>query len=224
MKLNTSAGDSFNEVAQKAKSISVRTKQIVNFDFNGINCIVSEKIDLDLLYRDYSNSFIMDWKQVGPDCLIEYEPEVFKELTLRKDANEKKRQSEEKEYRIKEEKAREAFSKKVSGIRIELFDSETYNSWKSKNTDPYGACCFEYAEGWAKLMQKEISNGNKIEDVAEKTSFELNFLGITGFMYGMAVNILSKCWVHGEQLREWHNKEYNHTGDGVVNPAVLTIN
>lgn len=26
-----------------------------------------------------------------------------------------------------------------------------------------------------------------------------------------------------EELRKWHNKEYNYEGDGVVNPAILTI-
>ena len=42
-------------------------------------------------------------------------------------------------------------------------------------------------------------------------------------MYGCAVSILSECWEYGEELRKWHNKKYNHGGDGVVNPAVLTI-
>lgn len=42
-------------------------------------------------------------------------------------------------------------------------------------------------------------------------------------MYGCAVNILAQCWKYGEELRKWHNKEYNYNGNGVVNPAVLTI-
>jgi len=47
---------------------------------------------------------------------------------------------------------------------------------------------------------------------------------LTGFMYGCAVNILSQCWEYGEQLRKWHNKQYDYDGNGVVNPAVLKIN
>lgn len=42
-------------------------------------------------------------------------------------------------------------------------------------------------------------------------------------MYGMAVSILSQCWKYGEFLRKWHNKEYGYEGDGVVNPAVMTV-
>ena len=95
---------------------------------------------------------------------------------------------------------------------------------KAKNTDPYGACVYVYAEGWAKLMQREIAKGKTVAECAQKTSHELYFLGITGFMYGAAVSILSHCWKYGEELRKWHNKDYGHEGDGVVNPAILTIN
>ena len=107
--------------------------------------------------------------------------------------------------------------------KIELKDIEGWNKSREANTDPYGKAALDYAEGWAKLMQIEISKGNKLVSVAEKTSHELGFMGITGFMYGCAVNLLSQCWIHGEELRKWHNKEYGHEGDGVVNPAVLTI-
>ena len=52
---------------------------------------------------------------------------------------------------------------------------------------------------------------------------EVNKEGITGFMYGAAVSILSQCWEYGEYLRKWHNKDYGYDGDGVVNPAVITV-
>lgn len=42
-------------------------------------------------------------------------------------------------------------------------------------------------------------------------------------MYGYAVSILSQCWEYGEYLRKWHNKEYGYDGDGVVNPAIMTV-
>ena len=98
-----------------------------------------------------------------------------------------------------------------------------YQSWKDKNSDPYGGACFTYAEQWADLMEAEIDKGAVLIDIAERTEREADTDGITGFMYGMAVNILSLCWIHGEELRQWHNKKYNHEGKGVVNPAILTI-
>ena len=62
-----------------------------------------------------------------------------------------------------------------------------------------------------------------IVDNADKLSYEVDEEGITGFMYGCAVSILSQCWEYGEYLRKWHNGEYDYDGDGVVNPAVLSI-
>ena len=59
-----------------------------------------------------------------------------------------------------------------------------------------------------------------IVDNAFKLSMEADEEGITGFMYGCAVSILSQCWEYGEYLR---NGGYDYDGDGVVNPAVLSI-
>lgn len=63
-----------------------------------------------------------------------------------------------------------------------------------------------------------------IVDNADKLSNEADVEGITGFMYGCAVSILSQCWEYGEFLRKWHNRKYNYyDGNGIVNPAVLSI-
>ncbi len=106
---------------------------------------------------------------------------------------------------------------------MKVKDIQTYKKWKANNTDPYGSTVFRYAERWADMMEERIVNGERIEDIAEKLSFKANDECITGFMYGCAVSILSQCWEYGEQLRKWHNKKYNYSGDGVVNPAVLKI-
>ena len=101
---------------------------------------------------------------------------------------------------------------------------QEYMDWKEKNSkDPYSAAVFIYAEKWADLMEKEISNKKRISEIAEKCSNDADEDGITGFMYGCAVSILSECWIHGEELRRWHNKEHGHDGDGVVNPAIISI-
>ena len=73
-------------------------------------------------------------------------------------------------------------------------------------------------------MQIEISKGRTVAECAKEASFGLDFLGITGFMYGCVVGILSQCWIHGEELRMWHNNKYGVKGEGVVNPAILTLN
>lgn len=106
---------------------------------------------------------------------------------------------------------------------MQISNEEAYEKWKANNTDGYGQGILRYAETWANLMEAAVENGAEVKDVAEKLSHEADTEGITGYMYGSAVHILSQCWEHGETLRKWHNKEYDHAGEGVVNPAVLTI-
>jgi len=113
------------------------------------------------------------------------------------------------------------------------------------NTDPYGKCCVDYAREWAELMEEEMkenkikmTNSNKlavfsfIEQRAEYLSYVADEkYGITGFMYGAAVSMLSSCWKFGEELRKWHNidaqignegEKANESG-GVLNPALLNV-
>lgn len=222
-KLNTSCGDTFDNVALKAKEIATKKNIVVEFDFNGVKCLVDKNTNLKYLYRDYSNSWTMGWKTVGTNCVAKYDKETQSEFERLTKIKEEKVAKEAEEYRKKEAAEKAVFDTKINGIELELKDVEGWNKSREANTDPYGKAALDYAEGWAKLMQVEISKGNKLVSIAEKTSHELGFMGITGFMYGCAVNLLSQCWIHGEELRKWHNKEYGHEGDGVVNPAVLTI-
>lgn len=103
-----------------------------------------------------------------------------------------------------------------------------YKDWYDKNSDGYGRACFTYAERWADMLENLIESCD--DDVTtifvknvDRLSHEADIEGITGFMYGCAVSILTQSWKYGEELRKWHNREYNYDGDGVVNPAILTI-
>ena len=89
--------------------------------------------------------------------------------------------------------------------------------------DCYSKGVIDYMIRWADMMEKCISNGENINDIAKKTSHEADTDGITGFMYGCAAHLLSRFWEYGEDLRKWHNKQYGYEGDGVVNPAVFTV-
>ena len=93
---------------------------------------------------------------------------------------------------------------------MEIANQEHWQKWVYNNTDPYGSAIIRYAERWADLMEQKINTGEKLVDIASKTSDEADTEGITGFMYGCAVQILSDVWKHGEDLRLWHNKKYGH--------------
>ena len=107
-----------------------------------------------------------------------------------------------------------------------------YKQGLANNRDPYGNRVFTYADDWAKLMEAHIDAGIKLEDCADRDSHDADTDGITGYMYGAAVSVLAHCWLHGEELRRWHNlktqigkegEKANESG-GVLNPALLHIN
>ncbi len=113
---------------------------------------------------------------------------------------------------------------------MQISDNEAWTKAVAINDDPYGSGVIRYAERWADLMEAAMAGGAALADIADSTSHEADTEGITGFMYGAAVATLSRCWVHGEELRRWHNldtqlhdegERANETG-GVLNPAILT--
>jgi len=223
--LQTGAGDTYSEVAQKAKE-AARQTLTVEFEFNGVTNLVTKDTNLDWLWRDYCNSWVMEWKTVGPNCVETYPDDVQKELDTRTAIRDKKREEQQKEYEAKEKMEREATEVKIKGIELEIVPEkvEDYKAYVTKNDDGgYSRAVIDYGEVWAKLMQIEIAAGRTVAEVADETQKGLGWLGITGFQYGCAVNALSHFWKHGEELRKWHNKSYGHEGEGVVNPAVLTF-
>lgn len=153
----------------------------------------------------------------------EYSVEIQEQLEKAKIQSQKLEASARKNYEAAVKRKINSFNTKVKGVEVELFNPLAWKMWAENNQDGYGKGIMIFAENWAKLMQVELASGKSLKDIASTTSHEADLEGITGFMYGAAVKVLSDCWKHGEELRRWHNKEYNQEGDGVVNPAVLSI-
>lgn len=119
----------------------------------------------------------------------------------------------------------------VAPEKMTLRDEEGWKKTVAANTYGYGGGIIRYAERWARLMEVRMANGATLEACADKTSSLVNNESITGFMYGCAVSILSQVWIHGEELRRWHNlkTQIGHEGEkanasgGVLNPALLSL-
>jgi hypothetical protein len=117
-------------------------------------------------------------------------------------------------------------------MQIKDGQQEAYESYKKLSSgDAYSHRVVTYSEDWANFMERELVLGKTIAGVARSTSREADTDGITGFMYGCAVQTLSKFWIHGEELRRWHNldtqlgnegEKANESG-GILNPALLTV-
>lgn len=114
---------------------------------------------------------------------------------------------------------------------MQTADQARWDNFVAINDDPYGSGVVRFAERWAEAMEAAMATGESLEDCAKRTSHEADTEGITGFMYGCAVAELSMSWVHGDQLRRWHNldTQIGHEGEraneegGVLNPAIMNI-
>jgi len=107
---------------------------------------------------------------------------------------------------------------------MQIKNKEAWTDYKEKNTSFYGGGVINFAQRWADLMEVAIESGKQLSDVAKQTSHDADTDGITGFMYGAAVKVLSDVWEHGEQLRKWHNADMGAPDNGgVINPALMTI-
>ena len=222
-KLDSGWINTIQETIAVAFAQAVRNDAEVEFDFNGINVVVSSTTSVTRLLRDYFNAHLMDWKEIGPNPVTEYSEETEAAIQLAKEERDRQDQERQLEYERKQAERLATFNKEVEGIEMEFTNKDVWDTVKAANSDPYGTACIVYAENLAKLLQKHISEGKTIAECADEDTHTADTEGITGFMYGMAVGILSQCWKHGEELRQWHNKEYNHHGDGVVNPAVINV-
>ena len=215
------------EMIEKAKEFGA-----VEFEFNGVTVQVEKDSNPALIYRDWergmlrpSGTFI-----VRPHPPIKLsEEDAAEDVRLRAEIDERgaKRRA---EYEAENAAKKEHLKKNASSV-LALKDEAKWKSFVEGNTDGYGAACVNFAEQWGRLMQSKIESGAKIQGIAKESSFEADTVGLTGFMYGAAVSMLSQCWVYGEELRRWHNldsqignegEKANETG-GTLNPALLRI-
>ncbi len=115
---------------------------------------------------------------------------------------------------------------------MQLRDKNFFNTWyKNQGDSNYGKDIFEFATLWMETMEYLMSEGYDLDEIlflAEETGY---YLGISGFMYGCSAEVISHCWIHGEEFRKLYNldkqihnegEEANKTGK-VLNPAMIEI-
>ena len=120
-----------------------------------------------------------------------------------------------------------------------ITNNELWNSYKQKNTDPYGGACIKVANEVMKLLDADNTPLHEGYHPDPHTPHGLICLadentkagGITGFMAGAVASMVSQCHSRGEEFRRIWNRErqIGNEGDeanesgGVLNPALLTI-
>jgi len=234
-KIEARIGSTILDAIQEGIALARDWNDTVGFDFNGVDVVVAKDSSPALIRRDWERGlrgYLGDNPTVGPYPFLELSVEQIASDAAIESVNEKRRQEIKAEYDKQEAAATAALQSALRAAGpIELLNEELWGNFKANNQDLYGGRVVKYADEWARLMQVQIDSGKTVAECAEELSRLADDDGITGFMYGCAVQVLAKCWKHGEALRRWHNKETqigtegdkaNETG-GVLNPALISF-
>lgn len=200
---------------REAIKVASNLDRAVTFEFYGTTITVEADSDAELIYRDQGRAFLgyID-KRVGP-----YPKETLSGDELANDARiqaENDKRNEEKERRnnanwerrqAEAQAKREALEAKLeTAPEMEFSDRGRWTEFVEKQSKVlFGYGLITFSERWARLMQQELDNGSKLEDIAQTTSIESDLEGLSGQAYDIVVTVLSACWKHGERFRQWHN-------------------
>ena len=204
-------GDTVSGTAKRMVALAKKTKEPVTAEFN----------DITLTAKPDDN----------PDAIVQY---YQTESNRRREEYVKSPEYKKRQHEAEEAQRRQDLTLKgalaAAPRKMTLRDEEGWKKSVAANTDGYGGGVISFAERWARLMEGRMANGDTLEACADEASSLADNEGITGFMYGAAVSTLSQVWIHGEQLRRWHNlkTQIGHEGEkanesgGVLNPALLS--
>jgi hypothetical protein len=233
-KIETYGGQVIYKVIAEAIRQAGEISEPVEFDFNGVTVQVAGDSNPNAILRDWRRGLL---RPSGTFTVTPYPPVELSQEQLSEDARlEREREERQRAYQIEAANAQEKRTALLKGALsvappLALADADGWQRTVDANQDAYGGGVVRFAEHWARLMQGEIDRGAKLEDIAGECCSIADDEGITGFMYGAAVSILSQVWIHGEALRRWHNlktqignegERANETG-GTLNPALLSI-
>jgi len=116
---------------------------------------------------------------------------------------------------------------------MNLKNEQAWNEWVEANNDPYGGCCINVARRVMELLDEDqtpLHEGYSPDvhtphGIICKADKDIDAGGITGAMAGFVARMVCECHVRGEEFRKVWNKQHGrgYEGEGVINPAILTI-
>jgi len=211
-KIDILAGNTITEACKEAVMLANKKKMLIEFKFNDQIITASPRDNPETL----SNNYITESHRKHQEYI-----------------NSDEYKMKQAEYERKELEKKEKLNTylKDGPTKMTLKDESGWLAACKANTDPYGGAVIVYAEQWARLMEVRISKGEQLQSIAEECSHLADTDGLTGFMYGCAVSILSSVWIHGKELRKWHNiaNQISNEGEkandngGILNPAIISL-
>lgn len=97
--------------------------------------------------------------------------------------------------------------------QIELVDNEVVRQqWAAlkKWSLPFSFArnVINFADAWGRMMQVKMSSGATVAEAAQATQQAAGRNIVTDDECVAAIRMLASCWIHGVDLRRWHNARY----------------
>ncbi|MFH0905233.1 MAG: hypothetical protein V1826_00720 [bacterium] len=113
-------------------------------------------------------------------------------------------------------------------------DEKGWEAYKKRHSgDELSLLCFDYAECWARFIQKGLAEGRSLAEIADECQRKAHQLYgrdlSGGAMSCGVIPLLVKLWDYGEDFRRWHNRQTqvgregehaNKTG-GILDASVI---
>lgn len=221
MKYEPRVGSTINTEADEMVALAILANDRVEIDFNGIQLVA---IPGKTTPQEIVNTYRAESERRAEGAQKKREAWARSPEGI---AEQKRRDEERRKFVERRDAALGA-----APAEMTLRNAAAWREWIAANQDGYGGAVVQFAERWARIMEGMIASGQHLKDCADDAcSLADDGIGITGFMYGCAVGMLAEVWVHGEELRRWHNlktqirnegEKANESG-GVLNPALLRI-
>ena len=178
------AGTLLPAVFLEMVGLANRKKESVRAEINGITLTVEPNSNIMKL----ADRFYKERSRREKDYLAS--PEAKKEPARRIEFKKNLKQARERGF-----------------LPFSIKDKKAWQRYVGFNQDMYGADILRFASRWAKLMEKEMSLGAKLADIADKTAGKADLEGMSGHSMYLATAVLARVWEHGEDLWKWHLAE-----------------
>ncbi len=225
-RINFICGTYIVDAIADAISVARDLDTLIQFEFSDMTVSVHSDSDHKLIYRDWCRALrgyigrsvgpnpnpVLTMEEKARDARIESENEHG-----RQKCKEEYRQKFHVEYEAKAKIHRGAVEAKLANASdIELIDKAGWQKFKDLNSGGYGGAVVTYSERLARLIQVEMANGKKLEDVAEAAFGEADFGDFAQFIRRDAVLTLAARarWKYGNQLRRWYNLKTQLSNEG----------
>lgn len=213
IKVHTGIGP-YDEIIKRAIAKAKEENCFIKSELNKSFVVVAGDSDADLILRDVRRAekgYIPE--RVGPYPEINPSEEEIaeeNECNIARDIAEKKYSViQKREYGKISKKQLEELKKEIATCPpMERNEEEWQKGINEQKGSEYGLACYEFAEYWARLMQKGISEGKQLKYIAEDCAAKVNiYFSTSGAMYGLIRGILiHKPWKHQKEFKKWNQK------------------